>query len=108
MLLRKTPILLATALCCLAFGLLAVPAMAQNGPLTIDRLQHLGFGLLPGRDVANNPERTARVFTRDVFLEALRHGDKKVVLDWLRNGPGFTFNTQQTAKAAGYDSDAPA
>jgi hypothetical protein len=37
-LLRKTPILLATALCCLAFGLLAVPAMAQNGPLTIDRL----------------------------------------------------------------------
>lgn len=56
----------------------------------------------------NDPARTARTFKRDVFIENLRQGNRKVVLDWFRRGPGFAFNVKRTAKAAGYDSHAPA
>lgn len=111
----------ASAFCLLVLGLLAGPAMAQPiGPdfpqLNLPAMAQLrapggsaielGHFKLP--EFQNNPARTARAFTRDVFLAAAGQGNRRVVLDWFRNGPGFTFNTQKTARAAGYDSDAPA
>lgn len=80
-----------TGLWLLAIGLFADPAAAQHWA-----------------EFRNDPLRTARAFKRDVFIANLRQGNREVVLDWFRHGPGFTFNIKQTAKAAGYDSKAPA
>ena len=118
----RTRILSLIALCLLALGLVAGPAMAQTIPpgfpdlelpaILKEKLAAPGqrfdlhrFRLPPFQ---NNPERTARAFTRDVFLAAAAQGNRRVILNWFKNGPGFTFNTQQTALAAKYDSDAPA
>ncbi len=122
MLERTTPILFMTTLCLLALGLLAGPAMAQSSPPDIPQLnvpailqykaqlpeQRIDLQRFQLPPFKNNPARTARAFTRDVFLAAAAQGNRRVVLNWFKNGPGFTFNTQQTALAAGYESDAPA
>ncbi|MEZ5866552.1 MAG: hypothetical protein R3D25_21685 [Geminicoccaceae bacterium] len=92
MLRLEAPCRLIAALFLLVLGLFADPAAAQRW----------------SPDFRNDPLRTAQAFKRGVFLENLRQGNREVVLDWFRHGPGFTFNIKRTAKAASYASNAPA
>lgn len=89
---RKAPSRLIAALLLLALGLFAGPAAAQRW----------------SPEFRNDPQRTAWAFKRGVFIENLHQGNRAVVLDWYRLGPSSTFNVRQTAKAARYDSKAPA
>lgn len=85
---RKAASRLVAILWLLTLALLANPAAAQHW----------------SPDFRNSPARTAQAFKRDVFIENLRQGNRAVVLNWFRPGPGFSFDIRRTAKAAGCDS----